>query len=70
MPAELAGEQKDGRMTLPWMAESGTNSRKTYKGVLGQEEFRTNDTGKEAATDGDDKTCNDYKLLIATGRVK
>lgn len=71
MPAEPADDgQKDQRMTLPWVTEPGANSRKIFKGVLGQEDFMTDDTKTKAATDGNKKTWNDYKLLIATGRVK
>lgn len=57
-------------MTLPWVQETGPKSRKTTKGVLGQPDFQRNQKGDGPAVDPRKKRQNDYKLLMATGRVK
>lgn len=57
-------------MTLPWVQEPGTKSRKTLRTVLGTEDFQRNQEGDGPAVDAGKKRQNDYKLLIATGRVK
>lgn len=60
--------QKDPGMTLPWTHE-GESRRKKWTGVLGEEDFQMNENGDGPAEDGVKKRYNDFKLLMATGRM-